>query len=110
MFRPLAFLALLTAASARKCTEIMVPVSLKAENAVFDLDKPLTKVDVTDFILNLSRQGDDFVQRINKGVSFLSELLSIVANDRRLKPLLATTSSLPPTVSPITALEMRSRS
>ncbi|KAJ4320398.1 hypothetical protein N0V84_005892 [Fusarium piperis] len=72
MFKPIAFFTLFAAASARKCTDITVPVSLKAENAVFDLDKPLTKVDVTDFILNLSRQGDNFVQGINKGTTVIT--------------------------------------
>jgi hypothetical protein len=69
MFKLLTLFSLYAAVSARKCTDITVPVSLKAENAVFDLDQPLTKVDVTDFILNLSRQGDNFVKAIQKGVS-----------------------------------------
>ncbi|EXL39400.1 hypothetical protein FOCG_17988 [Fusarium oxysporum f. sp. radicis-lycopersici 26381] len=72
MFKSLALFALYAAVSARKCTDITVPVSLKAENAVFDLDQPLTKVDVTDFILNLSRQGDDFVKAIQKGTTVIS--------------------------------------
>ncbi|KAF4974027.1 hypothetical protein FZEAL_9020, partial [Fusarium zealandicum] len=42
MYKSLALFALFTAASARKCTNITVHVSLNAENAVFNLETPLT--------------------------------------------------------------------
>ncbi|KAF4972973.1 hypothetical protein FZEAL_9458 [Fusarium zealandicum] len=72
MFKSLALFALFTAASARKCTNITVPVSLNAENAVFNLETPLTKIQVTNFILNLTRQGQVFPQEAMKGMAEIS--------------------------------------
>ncbi|RBR08909.1 uncharacterized protein FIESC28_10089 [Fusarium coffeatum] len=59
MFKSLALFSLLTAASARKCTNITVPVSLTSENTEFGIETPLSKIDVTNFIINLARQGGE---------------------------------------------------
>ncbi|KAF5021309.1 hypothetical protein F66182_6707 [Fusarium sp. NRRL 66182] len=73
MFKSLALFGIFAAASARKCTNITVPVSLTSENAVFNLETPLTKIEVTDFILSLSRQGNvPFPRQIQEGSANIS--------------------------------------
>lgn len=71
MFRSGVFLALAATATAKKCSNIMVPVSLTAENAVFDIETPTTKVDVTNFLLELTRNGENYASTIQSGVSGL---------------------------------------
>ncbi|KPM38210.1 hypothetical protein AK830_g8370 [Neonectria ditissima] len=66
------FLSLLAACSARKCKDIAVPVSLTAQNAVFDLEVPLTKIEVTNFALNLAQQGRSYPSLIQKGFKNVS--------------------------------------
>ncbi|KAM0224794.1 hypothetical protein ACHAQD_001589 [Fusarium lateritium] len=68
MIKTLALFALVAAASARKCTNITVPVSLTSENAVFDLKTPLTKIDVASFSVNLARQDPPFPMQVQKGL------------------------------------------
>lgn len=75
MIKTLALLTLAAAASARKCTNITVPVSLASENAVFDFETPLTKIDVTSFAVNLARQDPPFVKQVQKGVSTMISYL-----------------------------------
>ncbi|KAM0206416.1 hypothetical protein ACHAPA_003612 [Fusarium lateritium] len=68
MIKTLALFALVATASARKCTNITVPVSLTSENAVFDLKTPLTKIDVASFSVNLARQDPPFPMQVQKGL------------------------------------------
>ncbi|KAM5351024.1 hypothetical protein ACJ41O_003747 [Fusarium nematophilum] len=79
MFKSLTLFALFAAASARKCTNITVPVSLKTENAVFNLRTPLTKIDVTNFALNLTRQGENFIKDAQKGTVVVSGSYDLAA-------------------------------
>ena len=70
MIKSLALFALITAASARKCTNITVPVSLTSQNAVFTIEAPLTGIDVTSLAINLARQGaPSYPEQVQKGVS-----------------------------------------
>jgi hypothetical protein len=62
-------LALAAAASARKCSNVTVPVSISARNAVFGIDVPVTKIEVADFFLNLSYQGRNYTDSIVADVS-----------------------------------------
>lgn len=50
--------------SARKCENISVSVDIEARTADFDLETPVSSVDVTDFSLNLFRQGHNFTEEI----------------------------------------------
>ncbi|KAF9761003.1 hypothetical protein IL306_004015 [Fusarium sp. DS 682] len=73
MIKSLALFTLITAASARKCTDITVPVHLTSKNAVFTIEAPLTGIDVTSFAVNLSRQGDPpFPVEVTKGFATIS--------------------------------------
>jgi hypothetical protein len=70
MIKSLALFSLIAAASARKCTNITVPVSITSENAVFSIEAPLTEIDVTSFAINIARQGGTpYPQTIQTGVS-----------------------------------------
>ncbi|KAK7427216.1 hypothetical protein QQZ08_006329 [Neonectria magnoliae] len=66
------FLSLLAACSARKCKDITVPVSLTAENAVFDVEVPLTKIEVTNLFINLAQQGRNYPDLIQTGTKEVS--------------------------------------
>jgi hypothetical protein len=56
-------------ASARKCRDIKVSVCISSENMVLNLKPPTTEVDVTNFYLNLARQGTNFPGSITTAVS-----------------------------------------
>jgi hypothetical protein len=72
MIKSLALFTLITAASARKCTNITVPVSLTSQNAVFTIEAPLTGIEVTSLAVNLARQGaPPYPEQVQKGVSHL---------------------------------------
>lgn len=58
-----------TAVAARRCRDITVPVSLASRNAVLDLEPLTTEVEVTNFYLNLARQGSNYGAQITTGVS-----------------------------------------
>ncbi|CAM1505140.1 Fc.00g107770.m01.CDS01 [Cosmosporella sp. VM-42] len=66
------FFALIAAASARRCKDITVPVSLTATNAVFDLKAPTTKIEVSNLFLNIARQGSNYPASIQKGTARIS--------------------------------------
>ena len=79
----MAFLTLFTclaltisAASARKCQNITVPVSISARNGIFNLEAPASNIDATNFILNETQQGHNFTQELLTGVGLLPQLLS----------------------------------
>jgi len=54
-------------ASAKRCQDITVPVSLKSRNAKFNLEPLLTDVDVTNFYLRLARQGGNLMAELQDG-------------------------------------------
>ena len=69
MWKVTALLALATAASARRCTNLTIPISISARNAIFDIAAPTTEVDVTNFFLNNARSGFNYTEQILGGVS-----------------------------------------
>ena len=57
-------------ASAKKCQELTVPVSVSSRNGVFDVAAltPHTEIDITNFILNLAQQGNNYTADVLQGV------------------------------------------
>ncbi|KAH7208731.1 hypothetical protein DER44DRAFT_838950 [Fusarium oxysporum] len=73
MIKSLALFTLITAASARMCTNITVPVSLTSQNAVFTIEAPLTGIEVTSLAVNLARQGaPPYPEQVQKGFTTVS--------------------------------------
>ncbi|KAH7170033.1 Alpha/Beta hydrolase protein [Dactylonectria macrodidyma] len=72
MLKFAALLGFLALGSARKCKDIMVPVSLTAENAVFNIEPPMTKIGVTSLFLNMAQQGRDYSSVIQTGTKTVS--------------------------------------
>ena len=55
--------ALISLAAAKKCINATVPVTLSARTAIFgNVPVPQTNADVTDFIANLAKQGQNYTQ------------------------------------------------
>ena len=72
MIKSLVLSTLISAASARQYPNVTIPVSLTSENALFNLETPLTKIEVTNFALNLARQGSPaYPMQIQEGVSLI---------------------------------------
>lgn len=70
-FATIAAVAALTgAATAKQCQNITVPVTITGRNGVFDKAAltPNGDIDVTNFILNLARQGHNYTAEQLKGV------------------------------------------
>ncbi|KAF7559040.1 hypothetical protein G7046_g5099 [Stylonectria norvegica] len=61
--------ALIAAVSARQCHDVIIPVSLTAQNLVLDIQAPLTKIDVSNLILNLAQQGRIYTEVVAKGMA-----------------------------------------
>lgn len=61
-------LGLVAAVSARKCHDLTIEVDLSARNGVFNLEAPASNIDVTNFMLNLSRQGANYTDTLLSGV------------------------------------------
>lgn len=55
--------ALTAVATARKCQNLTVPISISARNTNFSLQAPATNVEVSDFILNFSQPGMNFTEQ-----------------------------------------------
>nr|POE84805.1 hypothetical protein CFP56_78905 [Quercus suber] len=64
--------ALAGAVSARKCQNITVPIEASARNGVFDLTIPVTNIDVTNFVLDLTQQGKNYSANILEGYKTVS--------------------------------------
>jgi len=66
--------------SAKQCQNITVPVTISARNGLFDQSAltPVTNIDVTNFILNLVQQGENYTANVLQGVSLA---VLIVFND-----------------------------
>lgn len=56
--------------SARKCRDIKVPISITSQNAVLDLQPLTTEIEVTNFYLELAKQGGNYFDKLFKGVSW----------------------------------------
>lgn len=64
--------ALAAVASARKCQNITVPITITAQNRVFSLAAPANNIEVTNFILQITQQSGTYYSTIFQGVSELS--------------------------------------
>lgn len=106
--------AIATGVSARRCRDIVVPVSLTSRNAVFDLEPLTTEVDVTNFYLNLAKQGRNYTKELLTGVGVLPSLSYLHVTNSPLyvsmPPWKETTSLQRRTASPTTAPVPSSRS
>lgn len=114
MFWSTALLALASVAAARKCRDITVDVSISAENFKYDLDIIETEDQATNFYLELTKQGANYIGEITTGVSntamfYLLQKLTVGWICRStVSP--APTSSPRRTASPTTAPESTCRS
>jgi hypothetical protein len=68
MFNFAVFLTLATGIAARKCYNLTIPISISAQNAVFDLHAPVSDVDVTNFFLDWVRPGINLTDSLLTGV------------------------------------------
>ena len=67
-FSTLTVLAVLAASSsAKQCINATVPVTLSAQQAVFNLAVPQTNLEATGFILNMTQQGRNFTDVVLTG-------------------------------------------
>ena len=55
-------------ASAMQCKNLTIPINVSAWNGVFDISAPVSNIDVTNFILDLTQQGVNYTQEILTGV------------------------------------------
>ncbi|KAK3064732.1 hypothetical protein LTS18_004469 [Coniosporium uncinatum] len=60
--------------SAKQCQNITVPVTISARNGLFDQSAltPVTNIDVTNFILNLVQQGENYTANVLQGYQTVS--------------------------------------
>ena len=56
-------------AAARRCQNLTIPISIKAENQQFDLMPPKSDIEVTNFILDLARPMNNLADDLFTGVS-----------------------------------------
>ncbi|KAI9692423.1 MAG: hypothetical protein M1822_006654 [Bathelium mastoideum] len=59
-------------ATARKCQNVTVPVSISARQGIFNLKAPASNIEVTDFILNATQQGVNATKEILTGYHTVS--------------------------------------
>lgn len=62
-------LGLAALASARKCMNLTVEVTVDARNAVFNLTAPASDIEVTNFILDFTQQSHNISAEYLTGVS-----------------------------------------
>lgn len=70
----LSLAALVSAGTARKCADVTIEVPLVARNAVFNRKAPENNIEITNFILDLTRQGHNLTNEVLAGVSIPSSL------------------------------------
>lgn len=63
-----AVLALASLSSARKCTDLSIEVPVVSRNAVFNRTAPKNDIEVTNFVLDLTRQGHNLTNEALTGV------------------------------------------
>lgn len=63
-----AALVLASLSSARKCTDLSVEVPVVSRNAVFNRTAPKDNIEVTNFVLDLTRQGHNLTNEALAGV------------------------------------------
>ncbi|AEO63900.1 uncharacterized protein THITE_2141895 [Thermothielavioides terrestris NRRL 8126] len=65
--------------AARRCQNVSVSLDLSFRNAVFDLDPPASTVEMTNFFLNLARQGHNYSSEVLTGYATISGTSQIAA-------------------------------
>lgn len=65
--------------SARQCFNLTIPVTISALNYVFDLSPASTNIDATNFILDWTRQGSNYLAQITAGQRNVSGTYSLGA-------------------------------
>ncbi|KAK7221231.1 hypothetical protein V2G26_009234 [Clonostachys chloroleuca] len=65
--------------SARWCRDLTIPVSLTSRNAVFDIEPLKTEIDVTNFYLELGKQGGNLTEKLVKGYKTVSGIYTLAA-------------------------------
>ncbi|KJZ70389.1 hypothetical protein HIM_10233 [Hirsutella minnesotensis 3608] len=60
-------LGLASAAVAKHCQNITVPLTISARNGVFNMETPKTEIQVTNFILDLTAQGQNYTAKVITG-------------------------------------------
>lgn len=66
-------------ASAKKCTELKIPITATGRNGVFDQAIPHNEIEITNYVLNQLQQGVNYTQQILKGYATVSQHFSIAA-------------------------------
>ncbi|KAK5045653.1 hypothetical protein LTR84_009022 [Exophiala bonariae] len=73
MLRSIFAIALALAArlvSAKHCQNLTIPVTISAQNAVWNITAPSNNVEVTNFILDVNRQGHSYIADAFKGGTY----------------------------------------
>lgn len=68
----IALTALVTLGEARHCQNLTIPIEVSARQPKFNLQTPNSNIDVTNFILDLTRQGHNYSNEALTGVSGFS--------------------------------------
>lgn len=55
-------------ASARHCQNLTIPVTISAQNSVWNITPPSNNVEVINLILDVNRQGHSYAKDVFKGV------------------------------------------
>ncbi|KAK7706297.1 hypothetical protein SLS64_007637 [Diaporthe eres] len=74
-----AALVLASLASARKCTDLTVDVPVVSRNAVFNRTAPTDNIEVTNFVLDLTRQGHNLTNEALTGYTTIEKTYSVAA-------------------------------
>ena len=76
----LSALALASLVSAKQCINTTVPVTIKSRNGVFGgMALPVTALDATTFIQNITQQGRNFTETVLTGYADVSGTYNISA-------------------------------
>ncbi len=76
-YKALALAFFAGSAVAKQCTNMTVAVEISARNAIFNIDIPQTNLDATNFIQNLTRQGQNFSEDALSGYATTSGTYNI---------------------------------
>jgi len=71
--------SMLGVASARKCENITIPVSISARNGVFNVNIPQDNVDVTNLMLEMAKQGRNYTASVLTGYATVTGAYELAA-------------------------------
>lgn len=74
-----ALFALVSLSSARQCTELSVEVPVISRNAVFNRTAPTDDIEVTNFVLDLTRQGHNLTNEVLTGYATIEKNYTVAA-------------------------------